>query len=508
MTRYKISSKDNLLLFSESLKDRLDKNDEVFGFDTLIDQIDVRVIERKYSTLGSKCFDPRTMVKVLFYGYRKGIFSSRKLAWASRSIIQFIYLTGDLKIAHRTLADFRANNAAELGVIFQEIVRLGFRLGIVEGKKGYQDGVKMKANASNQGFRTKSEWEKHAAEIKADIAGYLANAKQTDADEDKLYGKDTEGNHIDASRSELKEKVAELLKEDKEITPEKKEEIAAKAAEADKIDTMLAAHTTTPVDTKINPTDPDARFMKSHGKIESSFNGQIITENQFITAADVTTDATDFDQAGSIVTQHAKNLPEAKLEKYGADAGYSSGRNLESMHKSGITTFIPEHNEQYLRENPEAEKFEQSAFIYDEEADEYICPRGMTLEFKKDQFAGDVKLSVYASSPGICMACSLREKCLTKKEDKKRGYRTLIADAFTPLRQEAYRRLLTDEGKDFYAKRKTEPESVFGNIRQNIGFRGFSLRGLPKNRGEFWLICGAHNLMKLVRHMNATQAIA
>ena len=147
MTRFKVSAKDNLILFSESLDDRLPANDEVYGFDALIDQIDVSCITNRYSNLGSKCYDPRTMVKVLFYGYRRGIFSSRKLAWACRSVIQFIYLTGDMKIAHRTLADFRANNAAELGIIFREIVRLGFRLGIVKGEKGYQDGVKMHANA-------------------------------------------------------------------------------------------------------------------------------------------------------------------------------------------------------------------------------------------------------------------------------------------------------------------------------------------------------------------------
>jgi hypothetical protein len=61
MTRYKISSLDNLLLFSQSLVDRLPEDDEVYGFDALIDQIDVSAITRKYSTLGSKCFHPRTI---------------------------------------------------------------------------------------------------------------------------------------------------------------------------------------------------------------------------------------------------------------------------------------------------------------------------------------------------------------------------------------------------------------------------------------------------------------
>jgi hypothetical protein len=90
-------------------------------------------------------------------------------------------------------------------------------------------------------------------------------------------------------------------------------------------------------------------------------------------------------------------------------------------------------------------------------------------------------------------------KCLIKKEVAKLGYGTLVTDKYAPYRQEAFRRLQTDAGKKLYAKRKTELLSVFGNIQQNMGFRSFSMRGQKKNTGEFWLICSAHYLIKLVR---------
>ncbi|WP_139796671.1 transposase, partial [Desulfacinum hydrothermale] len=32
-----------------------------------------------------------------------------------------------------------------------------------------------------------------------------------------------------------------------------------------------------------------------------------------------------------------------------------------------------------------------------------------------------------------------------------------------------------------------------------LGFRGFRLRGLEKVRGEFALMCAAHNLLKIVK---------
>ena len=40
-------------------------------------------------------------------------------------------------------------------------------------------------------------------------------------------------------------------------------------------------------------------------------------------------------------------------------------------------------------------------------------------------------------------------------------------------------------------------EPVFGQIKEARGFRRFLLRGLAKVRGEWSLICTAHNVLKL-----------
>jgi len=49
------------------------------------------------------------------------------------------------------------------------------------------------------------------------------------------------------------------------------------------------------------------------------------------------------------------------------------------------------------------------------------------------------------------------------------------------------------------ATRKHTVEPVFGQIKQARGFRQLLLRGLDKARGEWALICTAHNLLKLAR---------
>jgi hypothetical protein len=48
-----------------------------------------------------------------------------------------------------------------------------------------------------------------------------------------------------------------------------------------------------------------------------------------------------------------------------------------------------------------------------------------------------------------------------------------------------------------YRLRKYVVEPVFGQIKQARNFRQFLLRGIDKVKGEWALICTAHNLAKL-----------
>lgn len=61
------------------------------------------------------------------------------------------------------------------------------------------------------------------------------------------------------------------------------------------------------------------------------------------------------------------------------------------------------------------------------------------------------------------------------------------------------RKLRTKKGRETYARRKTQVEPVFGQIREAQSFGRFSLRGAEQASGEWSLACLAHNLRKLHR---------
>ena len=67
------------------------------------------------------------------------------------------------------------------------------------------------------------------------------------------------------------------------------------------------------------------------------------------------------------------------------------------------------------------------------------------------------------------------------------------ADAVTAMKH----RLQTAEGKAIYSKRESTVETVFGVIKEVLGFRRFHLRGLRGAQGEWTLVCTAWNLKRL-----------
>jgi len=58
-------------------------------------------------------------------------------------------------------------------------------------------------------------------------------------------------------------------------------------------------------------------------------------------------------------------------------------------------------------------------------------------------------------------------------------------------------KLRSEEGRRIYAKRARTVEPVFGIIKAALGFRQFLLRGLPKVRVEWDLVCLAYNMKRL-----------
>jgi len=455
------------LMFPPHLRDFLPDDHEAVIISDIIETMDLSCIYRKLSKEGNQAYHPKMMFKILAYAYANSIFSSRKIQRALHDSVAFIYLSAWQKPDFRTISDFRKNNLAEFNMLLHQLIQMCDRLGMISFGHFAIDGSKFKANASN-----KSTYDKKR--VQNAIKKLLEHVDQIDRQEDQMYGPENNGDQIPDKIRKQKNRLEKLKQIKKQLEQSNKE--------------------------KINATDPDAVFMKTNDGIKTSYNAQIVVDQdqQVIVAADVTNDPSDNEQLVPMVDQTQETI--GRIDKLSADSGYSSGENLQKMVDKKIDAYIPDANYQASQrgkqDSPGQGLFTRANFKRDELNDCFICPAGEKLTFLYMQKVKNKQpLRLYR-----CKAfkyCSLKKRC-TKSRQGRSITVNVYDDQFKAMRL----KLDSAYGKRIYAKRKVIVEPVFGHIKETIGFRKFNLKGLSKVSGEFALVCIAHNLRKIINVFN------
>jgi hypothetical protein len=406
-------------------------------------------------------YHPKMMLKVLFYAYASGIFSSRKIAQALAENVAFIFLAAWQRPDFRTINSFRKNNLEAIRELFTQIVRLCQELKMVKLGHISIDGSKFKANAADRRSYDQKRVDK-------EINSILEKADQADREEDALYGPDNTGDELPEEIRNREKRLKKLKQIQKEL------------ADRD--------------EKKVNATDPDAAFMKTKAGIKTSYNAQacVDEETQVIIAATVTNQPNDDEQLIAMLDQALENTG-ANIGIVTADAGYGNASNLEALEPYNVDAYIPDSIYQGRRRGKPVGPFDKDNFIYDPNDDTYTCPQGNVLTYwhTRHEKQGDYRVYRYAN----CAQCLHFGHC-TKSKMGRSIWRRQVDEKVKAMRD----KLDTEAGKQIYAKRKHIVEPVFGQIKWAMKFIGFHLRGLPKVDPEFLIVSIAHNLRKIARY--------
>lgn len=94
-----------------------------------------------------------------------------------------------------------------------------------------------------------------------------------------------------------------------------------------------------------------------------------------------------------------------------------------------------------------------------------------------------------------CPGCPFYARCCksTKGENRK----IQVNEKLENYKQQARENLGSEKGVALKKQRSIEIESCFGDIKHNMNFRRFHVRGLKKVKTEITLVAMAHNLRKL-----------
>lgn len=499
------------LLFPASIGDYLNENDLAHVVDEAVEIIDLTPYYVKISAVGNPSYHPKLMIKTWFYGYAIQTCSSRKIEEKLYKDIAFIYLAGMQKPDFKAISEFRRRNIEELKKSFVEILQICHRLGMTKLGKISIDSKVMKANASKSNTYTEEDLIKEQKEIEEAIEKYMRTTEITDQQEDKEYGPDKRGNELPEDISKKEDRIKKMKQVQQKLKEAQAKLKARKEPHSRKKD-------------RINLTDNDAQFQQDKGRKTAGYRGQVAvdTQEQVIVANDVTSDRNDVDSLVPMAEETLKNIKELKEEqnnkdnqeqekvKILADGGYSSGSNLNELEKmENVDPYVPDREYQAKQNGrvvAEDSPFHVSKFKYNKEQNYYICPCDKILIFRGYWKNHNQTVAVYGCKE--CKNCKFYGKCTKDKTGRK-----IQVSPYADLIKNMREKLSTDEGKQIYAKRMSTVEPALGNLAHNLGFREFLLRGLEKVKGEFSLMCTAHNLKKITRFsreqkMLLTQALA
>jgi hypothetical protein len=232
-----------------------------------------------------------------------------------------------------------------------------------------------------------------------------------------------------------------------------------------------------------------------NGQLKAGYNVQIATNNQVILSYGIYQKSTDTTLLASVMDNFEKQYEELP-EYLVADAGYGSEENYEYMQDKKINGVVKYNTYDKEMERQKKNILSTEKLHYNKQEDYYVCPMGQHMQYigqrlRKTATGFEQNISRYRAEN--CEGCPLRGAC-----HKSKGNRVLeVNHKLNDLKALARENLNSEYGDKLRRKRKTDVEPVFGNIKQNMQFRRFMLRGIKKVAIEMGLLSLAHNFKKI-----------
>ena len=233
-----------------------------------------------------------------------------------------------------------------------------------------------------------------------------------------------------------------------------------------------------------------------NGQLKAGYNLQISTNTQFITHYSLAQTTADTTTLKNHVQQHIATYDQIP-ETLTADAGYGSEENYQDLELKDITAYVKYnyfHKEQKSKKAPK-NPFASDNLFYNKEQDSYYCPMGQQMKnigtfSRKTKTGFSQTITKYQAKN--CKGCPLRTSCFKGKGNRiiQKNYNLMR------LKKKAKDLLISEKGIAKRKQRCWDVEAVFGNIKQNMNFKRFMLRGIEKVKVETGLIALAHNLKK------------
>jgi len=248
-------------------------------------------------------------------------------------------------------------------------------------------------------------------------------------------------------------------------------------------------------------TDPDATFMRMkddhmrNGQLKPGYNLQFGVEGEYVVGIDISEERSDKQCLLPLLERMERGIGE-RHKNITTDAGYESEENYKALAARSQASYIKPQN----YEQSKTRKYKTNAYLrenmpYDPQNDIYTCPNGslftsMYTTVRRSTSGYESEITVYECQG--CNACPRKKDCTRSKDNR----RISVSKDFISLRQESRDRITSAEGVALRLNRSIQAEGVFGNMKQNYGFRRYLRRGKENVFTETVLYAIAYNINK------------
>lgn len=518
MARYKPYNLKQAKMIPLSYADQIVPGSFEHALNEIVEQhLDLTVFEHRYRNdqTGRLAYDPKVLLKIVLYGYSKGMISSRKLEEACRRNVVFMALSADTRPHFTTIAAFVSELEHEIVGLFRDVLLYCEELGLIGKEHFAVDGCKLPSNASKQWSGTHEELRERQQKMEKAAGEIVRRHRQRDEREAHGPVAEQEQKKLATYRKKIQKIKTFLSSAQKNIGPSGNER-------------------------KSNITDPDsAKMSTAHGVIQG-YNGVAVVDgrHQIVVHAEALGEGQENHLLEPMVKATRGNFaaiggtPDVFTQAtLTADSGYHSKHSMEYIADSDVDAYVADrdmrrrdpafanagrHKERHRKErrrrsgHTEPQWFTPADFIYDASKQTCICPAGHNLyRSGVDIITGGYRGAHFKAPKSACRGCELRSQCLRHPE--RTAQRQVVffkarmstgprAPTAPPPAIEAMKRKIDSPlGRLIYGQRIATVEPVFGNI-QNKGMRRFTLRGKRKVSTQWTLFTVVHNVEKIAHY--------
>jgi transposase len=502
MARYKNYDYSQDVLIPVSLEEQLLPGTLEFAIHTLVEtRMDTSIFDDRYRNddTGRWAYDPKILLKIVLFGYSRGLISSRKIERACKENVTFMALCCGEQPDHSTIAAFVSSMKGGILPLFRDVLLVCEEEGLLGGTFFALDGCKLPSNASRKGSGTIGELKMKKEKIENKVKGLLEEQVEADKEDD-----DDEKPGGPTGISKREKQVERLQKQADRIEKFLRDNAPKMGKQGREI--------------KSNITDNEsATMVTSHGTIQG-YNGQVMVDskNQVIVHGEAFGDGQDHYHVPPMLDGAKENMEAiGQREDYfegkilTADSLYHSPTNLKKCDEEQLDAYIPDKDfrkrDPRLKTKgqgrPKKKRFRLEDFRYSETTDEYICPEGkiLKLQVKKVQIDG-VIYRRYVADRNDCQGCELKSKCIMQKNGKRRYLYVPIGSSLDNLTKPMIEKIDSEKGRKIYPQRIAIVEPVFANVRTHKRMDHFTMRGKIKVNIQWVLYCMIHNIEKIVNY--------